>query len=388
MRYLRLLPRFPLRLSARWQLFIVISTFLLCSLLFAIGFPDRLNGSLLSIPLALAVWLFKRRGALIGFLTTLLVIIAVNILTIHSLLWPPFLVTTFFAGTLGLLIETLIIYYLRETLDISDAAREKSQRAEAQLEQAYEKERQLNQLKDQLLISISHELRTPLTGLLGYLELLLDFDERLDKTTHDDFLKQAFRECQELQFLVNTVLDALNADQQPAPLEIANIPLLPVVEDVLAQFDPRVRAEHPVFLEVAEQLTVYANEHYLQQVLRNLLSNAFKYSPRSTPVNVSALCEERGEGEANRVLISVKDVGPGIPPDELPLLFGRFVRLQRDISGSIRGTGLGLYLSKQMVEKMGGRIWVESSGVAGEGCRFCFALPTGVREEAIPPRNA
>ncbi len=388
MRYLRLLPRFPLRLSARWQLFIVISTFLLCSLLFAFGFPDRLNGSLLSIPLALAVWLFKRRGAMIGFLTTLLVIIAVNILTIHSLLWPPFLVTTFLAGTLGLLIETLIIYYLRETLDISDAAREKSQRAEAQLEQAYEKERQLNQLKDQLLISISHELRTPLTGLLGYLELLLDFDERLDKESHDDFLKHAFRECQELQFLVNTVLDALNADQQPAPLEIANIPLLPVVEDVLAQFDPRMRAEHPVCLEIAGQLTVCANEHYLQQVLRNLLSNAFKYSPRSTSVSVSALDEESGKGGEKTVLISVKDVGPGIPPDELPLLFGRFVRLQRDISGSIRGTGLGLYLSKQMVEKMGGRIWVESSGVAGEGCRFCFALPAGTREHITLPRNA
>lgn len=388
MRYLRLLPRFLLRLSSRWQLFIVISTFLLSSLLFAFGFPSQFNGSLLSIPLALAVWLFKRRGALAGFLTTLLVILVVNTLTIHSLLWPPVLVTTCIAGTLGLLIETLIIYYLRATLDISDAAREKSQRAEAQLEQAYEKERQLNQLKDQLLISISHELRTPLTGLLGYLELLLNFEEKLDKATHDTFLKHAFRECQELQFLVNTVLDALNADQQPAVVETTNIPLLPVVEDVLAQFDPRVRAEHPLCLDITEQLTVCVNEQYLLQVLRNLLSNAFKYSPRSTPVSVSAQCEGSDEGEAKTVLISVKDVGPGIPPDELPLLFGRFVRLQRDISGSIRGTGLGLYLSKQMVEKMGGTIWVESSGIAGEGSCFCVALPVGVREPATLPRNA
>lgn len=388
MRYLRLLPRFLLRLSSRWQLFIVISTFLLSSLLFAFGFPSQFNGSLLSIPLALAVWLFKRRGALAGFLTTLLVILVVNTLTIHSLLWPPVLVTTCIAGTLGLLIETLIIYYLRATLDISDAAREKSQRAEAQLEQAYEKERQLNQLKDQLLISISHELRTPLTGLLGYLELLLNFEEKLDKATHDTFLKHAFRECQELQFLVNTVLDALNADQQAAVVETTNIPLLPVVEDVLAQFDPRVRAEHPLCLDIAEQLTVCVNEQYLLQVLRNLLSNAFKYSPRSTPVSVSAQCEGSDEGEAKTVLISVKDVGPGIPPDELPLLFGRFVRLQRDISGSIRGSGLGLYLSKQMVEKMGGTIWIESSGIAGEGSCFCVALPVGVREPATLPRNA
>jgi signal transduction histidine kinase len=68
-------------------------------------------------------------------------------------------------------------------------------------------------------------------------------------------------------------------------------------------------------------------------------------------------------------------MGPGIPPAEIPLLFEKFVRLQRDIAGSIRGTGLGLYICKQLVEAQEGRIWVESSGRTGEGSRFCFILP-------------
>jgi signal transduction histidine kinase len=75
------------------------------------------------------------------------------------------------------------------------------------------------------------------------------------------------------------------------------------------------------------------------------------------------------------VCISVKDSGPGIPQDEIPLLFGQFVRLKRDLRGRVRGTGLGLYISKHLVEAMGGRIWVESTGIPGEGSRFCFTLP-------------
>ncbi len=71
----------------------------------------------------------------------------------------------------------------------------------------------------------------------------------------------------------------------------------------------------------------------------------------------------------------MKDEGPGIPPEEVPLLFGKFVRLQRDLSGAVRGTGLGLYISKQLVEAMQGHLWVESAGRMGEGSRFCFTLP-------------
>ncbi|HLG76113.1 MAG TPA: ATP-binding protein, partial [Ktedonobacteraceae bacterium] len=106
--------------------------------------------------------------------------------------------------------------------------------------------------------------------------------------------------------------------------------------------------------------------------------NAFKYAPEGTPITISAALYGdvvQPLHPAPEIYISVKDAGPGIPPQEIPLLFGQFVRLRRDTSGRVRGSGLGLFLSKQFVELMGGKIWVESEGVPGKGSNFIFTLP-------------
>jgi len=105
--------------------------------------------------------------------------------------------------------------------------------------------------------------------------------------------------------------------------------------------------------------------------LRNLFSNIFKYVPPYTEVSIEA----SQSTPSSPVYLSVQDRGPGIPPEEIPLLFEKFVRLKRDLAGPTRGTGLGLYICKRLVEAMGGRIWVESSGRPGEGSRFCLTLP-------------
>jgi len=107
-------------------------------------------------------------------------------------------------------------------------------------------------------------------------------------------------------------------------------------------------------------------------------TQSLKYSPTDTPVVIGAALREISTQDAQttpQVCISVQDAGPGIPPAESPLLFQKFVRLHRDLSGTVRGTGLGLYLSKRFVEAMGGRIWVESTGTAGQGSCFYFTLP-------------
>jgi signal transduction histidine kinase len=106
-------------------------------------------------------------------------------------------------------------------------------------------------------------------------------------------------------------------------------------------------------------------------VLRNLLANIFKYVPTQTEIRIEAT----QANPSSMVCLSVQDEGPGIPADELPLLFEKFVRLKRDLAGSMRGAGLGLYICKQLIEAMGGRIWVESSGREGMGSRFCLTLP-------------
>jgi signal transduction histidine kinase len=152
-----------------------------------------------------------------------------------------------------------------------------------------------------------------------------------------------------------------------------------VAREVVEHLDPRHTQDYQLHLNIPEYLTVWADPHYLRQILRNLLSNAFKYCPRQTAVVISAALSEwiaQGAASPAQVCISVKDTGPGIPPTELPLLFGKFVRLKRDLTGTTRGSGLGLYISKQLVEAMHGRIWVESTGRAGEGSCFYFTLPT------------
>jgi signal transduction histidine kinase len=381
LRYFGLPHRLLLRLPYRWQLGLVIFAFLLSTLLFALGFPGQLNGSLLGIPLALAVWLFRRRGIQIGLISTLALIFLVNTLTLHSLIWPISIVVIYLSGSLALIIEALVIYLLRHALDVSEAARVKSQLAEQQLELAYEREKQLRELKEQLLLNVSHELRTPLTGLLGYLELLIDFEDQLDADSCKTFLKNAFRQGEELQVLVNMILETLTIKHKEVPLARETVCVFTAVRDVLEEFDPREREAHPVTLDIPETLTVEANPQVLHQVLRNLLSNAFKYTPPPGAIDVCASRTCSNEQKEELILISVQDAGPGIPPEERSHLFGEFVRLKRDISGTIRGTGLGLYLSKQLVEDMGGTIWVESSGVADKGSRFCFTLPASAHKE-------
>jgi signal transduction histidine kinase len=105
--------------------------------------------------------------------------------------------------------------------------------------------------------------------------------------------------------------------------------------------------------------------------LRNLVANALRYSPNKTPVYLTAKVEQ----EQALVRINMIDHGSGIPPDKQEAIFDKFVRLDRDMNGIIRGSGLGLYITKQLVEAMGGTIGVESSGVAGEGSTFTFTLP-------------
>jgi len=379
MSYVKTLLRIPLQLSSSRRLTIVVLAFLGCAGLFAIGFPSPLNGSLLSIPVALAVWLFQRRGAVLVLGGATLTVWFVNTLTYHTVLWPLFALTPFAAGMLALFAETVVIGYLRSALDQTDAARQKAEQAEQQLALAYEQQKQLNHLKDQLLIHLSHELRTPLTALRGYLELLDYYGSSIDPETYARFLGNAMSGCEELQRLIESVLHALQANASGASSmreKKEEVPVFTLAQELLEQWDPCTREEHPVHVDIPAHLSIWADAHFTRQVLQNILSNAFKYSPSGSPVSISATeCPVETPEEA-MVVITVKDAGPGIPPDEQPLLFQQFVRLRRDVSSAIRGTGLGLSISKQLVETMGGRIWVESTGIPGEGSLFCVMLPS------------
>lgn len=245
--------------------------------------------------------------------------------------------------------------------------------AQQQAVVAYEQQRQVNQLKDELLVNLNHELRTPLTVIAGYVELLRTQDQQLDPASRMSFLEAAAQGCDELLTLVTHLLEAAALSQGTWSLHCQPCAVERIVEEVASSLDPRDRQAHPLQMDLVNQALVLADPQYVRQVVRNLLANALKYTPAQTPILLRSSL--RGDPERQQVCITVQDAGPGIPPAEQPLLFQKFVRLRRDLAGTIPGSGLGLYLCKRLVEAMGGQIWVESSGKAGEGSCFCFTLP-------------
>ncbi len=258
-------------------------------------------------------------------------------------------------------------------------ANERLEKQAIQLESAYEQQLHLNELKDQFLLNVNHELRTPLTEIHGYLDLLTEYRGQLDETMQNTFIDHAVHGSEELLHLVSNVLDAIRGDIFRKEPQFEELSMARMVNEVIALFEPNKQHDYNLHVRIAESVMVRADRQFLHQVLVNLLSNAFKYSPRGTAITVCAepLVGSQDNGnqvDAPKMLVSVQDAGPGIPPADVPLLFGKFVRLKRDMVGSVRGTGLGLYISKQMVENMGGRIWVESAGIPGKGSRFCFTL--------------
>jgi signal transduction histidine kinase len=357
---------FPVRLIA------TIFCFLLCSAIVGLGMVFTHLGSfaaLFCIPVAMASWFFKQRGAFICIGSVLLVLAVLNTLISDSVIWFPPMRAGFIIGGSGYFVIGIIISFLAHTMDLATSARIKSEQAEERLQQ-------LQQVRDQFLLNVSHELRTPLTQLRGYLELLHTHSGQLEEATQKRFLDYALRGCDELESLVEGVLDAAETISGVRPPRCEALLIEEVLQDVLTQVDPQTRETFTIRFELSQALAVWADPQYIRQVLRNLLSNAFKYCSTQKAVEISAaLDESQGVDSPGMVSLSIKDSGPGIPASEASLLFEKFVRLKRDLSGSTPGTGLGLYICKQLVEAMGGRIWVESAGIPGQGSCFTFTLP-------------
>ena len=374
----RLLLTFPLGI----RLGIVTLCSLLCMTIHLLTFPLSHNGSLVAVPVGLAAWMFKRRGLLICFIGEMAVLVVYYTMRFGGLRWPVSLALFTWSGIVVLLIGGFVITTLRNVVDEADAARLHAQEAERQTALAYEQQRRLNQLKNQFLISVNHELRTPLTALSGYLEvfqLVLQQEGHLDRTAHGPWLERARANCAELESLVNNVLDTIHLGSDEGSLTVEELSVAEVVADVVAHLGAVKRISHRLQLDIPEQARVLANGECLRHILRHLLSNAFKYTEANGQVVVSVALDAsvaQQIGLPSQVCICVEDEGPGIPQDELPLLFEQFVRLKRDVGGKVRGSGLGLYISKSLVETMGGRMWVENAAREGQGSRFCLTLPT------------
>ncbi|HEU5229331.1 MAG TPA: HAMP domain-containing sensor histidine kinase [Ktedonobacteraceae bacterium] len=344
-------------------------------------FPQLHNGASMLLPVICLCWLFSYRGLLVSLCSVVGIVFPV-----YYYLWRDTSSDQVLAlrGGLGLsiiLLLGLMICWLRTAVDLVHAVRQQALTAEhnrllavereLQATVAYEQQRKINELKDQFLLNVSHELRTPLTVLGGSLELLKEYHEQLGPAERIQMLEQAMVSQETLVDFVNRVLDTTNVVSEIPIARPEAICLQQLLQEVLAQLAHEERDAYTICVQVPEQIMVWADAQLLRQVVQNLLSNAFKYVPRQTTIHIVAT----HPAPSSPISLSIRDAGPGIPAEELPLLFEKFVRLKRDVAGTTRGTGLGLYLCKRLVEAMRGRIWVESSGRPGEGSRFCLTLP-------------
>ena len=233
--------------------------------------------------------------------------------------------------------------------------------------------------KSEFLASMSHELRTPLNAVLGFSEVLLermfgDINER-----QEEYLRDIHGSGQHLLELLNEILDLSKVEAGRMELEYSSFDLRSLLELATSMLRERA-ALHGIDLriETAEMGTVYSDELRLKQVLLNLVTNAVKFTGDGGSVVVGA------QRDGPEVLISVTDTGIGVPEADRERIFESF---QQGGRGSSReeGTGLGLTLSRRIVELLGGRMWLESE--VGRGSTFGFSLPAGDREGTGRPAD-
>jgi len=242
--------------------------------------------------------------------------------------------------------------------------------ATAELRAANERLKELDRLKDDFLSTVSHELRTPLTSIRSFSEILFD-NPALSDEQRREFLGIIIKESERLTRLINQILDLAKMDAGRMDWQMGWLDVKSVIEEALAASAGLLR-ERPIRLDVdlPDGLpAVHADRDQLIQVIVNLLSNAVKFcDPAAGRVGVSAAAE-RGA-----VRIDVRDNGPGVSPDDQARIFERFQQAGPTLTDKPQGTGLGLAISRQIVERFGGRIWIENA--PGGGSLLSFTVPT------------
>lgn len=253
---------------------------------------------------------------------------------------------------------------LAETAALGAAFNEMAEQLERQASQR----EVLDRMKDEFVLTASHELRSPLTSVQGFAELLMLERENLT-ARQVETVEVILDNSRHLVRLLNDLLDLARSDAGRLAIRPKPTDLAPLLEDAVRLMSAQTDASgQSLALSLDPDLPVVEVEaDRIRQVLVNLLTNAHEYSPEGASIEVMARVVDA------EVEIAVSDDGPGIPPDQLEHIFERFVRGEAGLTQRVGGTGLGLPISKSLVELHGGRLEVEST--LGVGSTFSFRLP-------------
>jgi signal transduction histidine kinase len=242
------------------------------------------------------------------------------------------------------------------------------ERATEDLRAANEQLKSLDRLKDDFMSSVTHELRTPLTSIRALSELMAD-DPDMSPAQRQHFIGIIVNETERLSRLVNQVLHMAKIESGHAEWHNSDVDLRVLVEQAIETTQEmfRERGASIALHAPAQVRTLHADPDRLTQVLLNLLSNAAKFVPKGCGhVDVHIVTDEAG------ITVKVHDNGPGVPPDQYLLVFEKF-RQGGDGVNRPQGTGLGLPISREIVEHFGGKMWLDTD--PGQGACFGFHLP-------------
>jgi len=231
----------------------------------------------------------------------------------------------------------------------------------------YKKLKEVDSLKDDFISMASHELKSPLAAIRGYAEFLRDARELSDE--NKEYARRIGVSSKQLVSLVGDMLDVSRIEQDRMVFEYTRFALVPFLKEEFKNFEMQAKEKGLEFTFESEndgQINVYLDQNKLRQIFVNFISNAIKYTKKG---NVTVTVREKNE----KVEIRISDSGIGMTQEEVAQLFGKFYRVKSKETEDVQGTGLGLWITKQLVEKMKGKISVES--IKGKGTDFVLTFP-------------
>ncbi len=277
--------------------------------------------------------------------------------------------------TLAIVVDQLAVAFanalaVRRISAFNEELKLEVEKATKELAKANEDLKQLDKLKDEFVSMASHELKSPLNAVKNFLWLAINKGKE-EPAKMDDYLNVAFKATEQVLFLVNDLLDVSRIESGRIQLNIETVNLLNVTTETAKIYENLMQEKSIVFsTEIDPALSVKADMPRLREILSNFISNAAKYTIKGS-IKVTAVVN------GDLVTCSVVDTGVGISKEDQNKLFDKFSRLKSNAKelANVEGTGLGLYITKKLVEMMGGTLGIDSE--EGKGSTFWFTIPKG-----------
>jgi len=344
-----------------------------------LGYSEYINLG----PYFILIFIFFTSYAIIKFKMFDIKIISTELLVLT--IWIFVIIRILVANTLedklvnGGLLFLLLIFgtFLIRSVIKEVESREKIQLLATDLQKANDRLKELDKQKTEFVSFATHQLRAPLTAMKGYASLIIEGDLGVLSKPIRDAITRIYDSSNTLTNIVDDYLNISRIELGTMKYLFDKVDLRELVDNVVGELKPNIEKSGLNFSTSFDQnkkYLVHADKDKFKQIVANLIDNSIKYT-KSGSVVVSL--NKKIEGETSKIIFSVKDTGIGIDPEVMPKLFTKFSRAENGNRQNIHGTGLGLYVAKQIVMAHGGKIWAESAG-EGKGSTFFVELEEGI----------